>query len=91
MKGFWDNREGSKQGGESLGVGSRCCMDELIQGDGWGRGRDVFSEFLTPERAAQKGWEALTLHHFRPFLLNQGGDNKGKGMRKRHDGKRERD
>ena len=27
-------------------------MEEMIQGDGWGRGRDVFSEFLTPEKVS---------------------------------------
>ena len=36
------------------------------------KGRYVFSEFLTPEKAAisaeeQVKWGALTLHHFRPF------------------------
>jgi len=54
-------------------------MEELIQGEG-----DVFSEFLTPEKAAisTEGLEALTLHHFRPFLLSQGGDREqGKVVR----------
>ena len=62
-------------------------MEELIQGER-GRGRRkggaTFSEFLTPEKAAISAegrgrWGALTLHHFRPFLLSQGGDRVTRG------------
>ena len=52
-------------------------MEELIQGEWRGEGKrgQVFSEFLPPEKAAisaeeQGKWGALTLHHFRPFLLS---------------------
>ena len=50
------------------------CVEELIQGEGRG---DVFSEFLTPEKAAisaeeQRKWGALTLRHFRPFFDEPG-------------------
>ena len=61
-------------------------MEELIQGE-WrweGKRGHVFSEFLTPEKAAisaedQGKWGALTLHHFQPFFLSQGGDRVTRG------------
>ena len=61
-------------------------MEELIQGECRGEGKrgHVFSEFLPPEKAAisteeQGKWGALTLHHFQPFLLSQGGDRVTRG------------
>ena len=54
------------------------------EGEGREEGGDAFSEFLTPEKAAISAegrgrWGALTLHHFRPFLLSQGGDRVTRG------------